>query len=143
MYYIVESSKSFYEATFDLKPVIQRLGFEIQNTHDLSEILRRKGIEIDDDCQVFEVCNYRYMEKLLNLDMRLGLMMPWRISVFTENGATKIGLPRPEAMRAALDQTADVAREVARIMAEVEEKVKGVLGLKKSEQPVDVEVAEE
>ena len=80
MYYIVESSKSFYEATFDLKPVIQRLGFEIQNTHDLSEILRRKGIEIDDDCQVFEVCNYRYKEKLLNLDMRLGLMMPWRIS---------------------------------------------------------------
>lgn len=123
MYYIVESSKSFYEATFDLKPVIQRLGFEIQNSHDLSEILRRKGIEIDDDCQVFEVCNYRYMEKLLNLDMRLGLMMPWRISVFTENGATKISLTRPEAMRAALDQTADVAREVARIVAEVEEKL--------------------
>ena len=34
MSYIVESSKSFYEATFDLEPVIQRLGFVILNVHD-------------------------------------------------------------------------------------------------------------
>ena len=34
MSYIVESSKSFYEATVDLGPVIQRLCFVILNVHD-------------------------------------------------------------------------------------------------------------
>lgn len=102
MVYIVESSKSFYEATFDLEPVVQRLGFDILHVHDLSETLRRKEIGLDDECRIFEICNYRLLEKLLAIDMRLGLTLPWRISVFTENGATKIGLMRPEFLSSLL-----------------------------------------
>lgn len=110
MFYIVESSKSFYEATFDLEPVVQRLGFVVLHRHDLSETLRRKGIELDDDCQVFDICNYRDMEKLLAADLRLALTLPWRISVYTENGATKIGLIRPATLLAAVGGNADLAR---------------------------------
>lgn len=117
MFYCVESSKSFYEATFDLKPVIQRLGFEVQQIHDLGEILQRKGIGLDEDCQVFELCNYRYMERLLTLDMRLGLLLPWRISVFTRDGATWIALgelvPPGEAP----------GPELAALLAEIREKL--------------------
>ena len=117
MSYCVESSKSFYEATFDLKPVIQRLGFEVQQIHDLGEILQRKGIGLDEDCQVFELCNYRYMERLLALDMRLGLCLPWRISVFTRDGATWIALgelvPPGEAP----------GPELAALLAEIREKL--------------------
>lgn len=118
MFYIVESSKSFYEATFDLEPVVQRLGFVILNVHDLAETLRRKEIDLDDECKVFEICNYRLLEKMLLIDMRLSLALPWRISVFTENGATKIGLLRPEAMLAALCQNP----ELSRLAREMEEK---------------------
>jgi hypothetical protein len=70
MHYIVESSKSFYEATFDLVPTIQRLGFVVLATHDLGGLLQRKDIDLDDDCQIVEICNYRYVEKLLAIDMR-------------------------------------------------------------------------
>lgn len=70
-------------------PIVQRLGFVILHIHDLSETLRRKGVELDEDCQVFEICNYRLVEKMLAIDMRLSLSLHWRISVFTENGATK------------------------------------------------------
>lgn len=119
MFYIVESSKSFYEATFDLEPVVQRLGFVVLHSEDLGEMLRRKDIDFADDCQVFDVCNYRQMEKLLAIDMRLALSLPWRISVFTENGATKIGLIRPEPMLAAWGQ--DV--ELTRLAREIEEKL--------------------
>lgn len=119
MYYIVESDKSFYEATFDLEPVVQRLGFVILHVHDLGEILRRKEIDLDDDCQVFEVCNYRHFEKMLAIDIRLSLALPWRISVFTQNGATKIGLIRPQPMLAGLNQNP----ELARIAREIEEKM--------------------
>lgn len=119
MYYIVESDKSFYEATFDLAPVIQRLGFVVLHIHDLGETLRRREIDFDDDCQVFEVGNYRQFEKMLAIDIKLSLVLPWRISVFTENGATKIGLIRPEQMLAGLNQNP----ELARIAREIEEKM--------------------
>ncbi|MGB7503253.1 MAG: DUF302 domain-containing protein [Azonexus sp.] len=110
MFYIVESDKSFYEATFDLEPVIQRLGFVILHVHDLGNTLRRKDSEFDDDCKVFEICNYRQFEKLLAIDMRLSTALPWRISVFTENGATRIGLIRPAPMLAALCEDAGLSR---------------------------------
>ena len=119
MVYVVESSKSFYEATFDLEPVVQRLGFVILHVHDLSETLRRKEIGLDDECRIFEICNYRLLEKLLAIDMRLSLTLPWRISVFTDNGATKIGIIRPESMLSVLGHHA----ELERINCELEEKM--------------------
>ena len=119
MFYIVESSKSFYEATFDLAPVVQRLGFAVLKIHDLGEAQHGKAIELDDECQVFEVSNDRLTGKLLAIDMRLSLGLPWRISVFTENGATKIGLLRPGFLLAGFPQTA----ELARLTLEIEEKL--------------------
>ena len=119
MFYIVESSKSFYEATFDLGPVIQRLGFVILHVHDVSETLRRREIGLDDECQIFDICNYRQVEKLLAIDMRLSLTLPWRISVFTENGATKIGVSRLDSWLAISGDNP----ELARLIAEIESKL--------------------
>jgi len=93
--YIVESSKSFAEAIFDLPPVVQRLGFVVQHVHDLCATQRHKEMALDDECQVFAVANYRLTEQLLAVNMGFSLNLPWRISVFTENGATKIGVVSP------------------------------------------------
>lgn len=119
VFYIVESSKSFYEATFDLPPVVQRLGFVILNVQDTGEMLRRKEIDLDEECQVFDVCNYRQMEKILAIDIRLALTLPWRITVFTEDGATKLGIVRPASLTERLDENPVLAR----VLAEVEEKL--------------------
>jgi uncharacterized protein (DUF302 family) len=119
VFYIVESSKSFYEATFDLGPVIQRLGFVILHVHDISETLRRREIGLDDECQLFDICNYRQIEKLLAIDMQMSLTLPWRISVFTENGATKLGVMRPATLLGSFSTNP----EVLRIAREIEEKM--------------------
>ena len=119
MFYIVESSKSFYEANLDLGPMIERLGFVILHRQDIGEALQRRGVELDEDCQVHEVISYRYAADLLKLDMRLSLSIPWRIAVFTENGATMIGLIRPPALAEALGGNA----RLAEIAAEVEAKL--------------------
>ncbi len=116
-YYIVESSKSFYEANFDLGPVIERLGFSILHRQDIGELLQRRGIDIDEDCQIHEVIHYRYAADLLAIDMRLSLALPWRISVFTENGTTRIGLVRPPALAEACSSDNEAARIVADIEA--------------------------
>lgn len=115
MYYIVESSKTFEQASNDLDAAVKRNGFGVLHVHDLGETLRSKGIEFLEQCRVFEVCNPKQAAKVLSTDMRLNMALPCRISVFTENGTTKIGLIKPAQMLAALssnEQLSEVASEV-------------------------------
>ncbi|MDI1270009.1 MAG: DUF302 domain-containing protein [Hydrogenophaga sp.] len=115
MYYIVETEKSFTQASTDLDSAVKRLGFGVLHVHDLGATLRSKGIAFDEECKVFEVCNPAQAAKVLATDMRLNMALPCRISVFTEKGTTKIGLIKPVQMLSALSQDAalvEVAKEV-------------------------------
>ncbi len=115
MYYIVETDKSFDQASADLDSAVKRHGFGVLHVHDLGATLRSKGIAFDEQCKVFEVCNPAQAAKVLSTDMRLNMALPCRISVFTDKGKTKIGLIKPVQMLSALSQDAvlaQVAKEV-------------------------------
>ncbi|MDP2325525.1 MAG: DUF302 domain-containing protein [Gammaproteobacteria bacterium] len=115
MYYIVETSKSFDEASADLESAVKRHGFGVLHVHDLGATLRGKGIAFSEQCRVFEVCNPGQAAKVLSADMRLNMALPCRISVFTEQGKTRIGLIKPAQMLSQLSQDpalVQVAREV-------------------------------
>ena len=98
MYYIVESDKSFDQACTDLDAAVKRNGFGVLHVHDLGTTLRSKGIAFTQECKVFEVCNPAQAAKVLATDMRLNMALPCRISVYTEQGRTKIGMIGPETM---------------------------------------------
>jgi len=106
MYYIVETEKSFDQASADLDSAVKRLGFGVLHVHDLGSTLRSKGIAFEEQCKVFEVCNPAQAAKVLSTDMRLNMALPCRISVFTDKGRTKIGLIKPAQMLSALSQEA-------------------------------------
>ncbi len=115
MYYIVETDKSFDQASADLDSAVKRHGFGVLHVHDLGATLRSKGMAFDEQCKIFEVCNPAQATKVLATDMRLNMALPCRISVFTEKGKTKIGLIKPVEMLSALSQDAglvQVAKEV-------------------------------
>lgn len=115
MYYVVESGKSFEQAAADLDAAVKRNGFGVLHVHDLGNTLRGKGLEFAEQCRVFEVCNPQQAAKVLATDMRLNMALPCRISVYTENGATRIGMIQPATMLAALSPDpalAQVAQEV-------------------------------
>lgn len=118
MYYIVETNKSFNQASTDLESAVMRHGFGVLHVHDLGATLRGKGIVFDEECKVFEVCNPGQAAKVLSADMRLNMALPCRISVFTEQGKTKIGLIKPVPMLSALSQNAALVQ----VAKEVEEK---------------------
>lgn len=120
MYYIVDSEKSFEQAVSDLDIAVKDNGFGVLHIHDLGNTLRSKGIDFKENCKVFEVCNPQQAAKVLATDMRLNMALPCRISVFTENEKTKIGLIKPEEMLAALS-TNELLLETAK---EVEIKTK-------------------
>ena len=113
MYYIVETGKSFDQAAADLESAVTRNGFGVLHVHDLGETLRSKGVDFKGQCRIFEVCNPTQASKVLATDMRLNMALPCRISVFTDEGRTKIGLIRPEEMLASLSED-ETLRQVAR-----------------------------
>ena len=115
MYYIVESDKSFQQASADLEAAVKHHGFGVLHVHDLGATLRSKGIQFEHECKVFEVCNPVQAAKVLARDMQLNMALPCRISVFAEQGRTKIGLIRPIQMLSALSQDPEllkIAKEV-------------------------------
>ena len=118
MYYTVETSKSFNQASTDLEAAVLGHGFGVLHVHDLGATLRSKGIAFSEECKIFEVCNPAQAAKVLAVDMRLNMALPCRISVYTEKNKTKIGLIKPVPMLAALSQD-PILTQVAK---EVEEK---------------------
>ncbi len=119
IYYIAETNKPFDQAAADLEAAVKRHGFGVLHVHDLGSTLRSKGIAFEQNCKIFEVCNPVQAGKVLSADMRLNMALPCRISVFTENGATKIGTIRPAEMLAMLSQEPALAQ----IASEVEAKI--------------------
>ena len=109
MYYIVDSGKTLDEAAADLEAAVQRNGFGVLHIHDLGTTLRSKGVPFEEDCRVFEICNPGQAAKVLSADMRLNMALPCRISVFTENGSTRIGMIRPADTLSALSDDPAVA----------------------------------
>jgi uncharacterized protein (DUF302 family) len=115
MFYIVDTNKSFSQASSDLESAVIRNGFGVMHIHDLGNTLRAKGVAFDEECKVFEVCNPVQAAKVLSTDMRLNMALPCRISVYTEKGKTKIGLIKPVQMLSALstdEALVAVAKEV-------------------------------
>jgi uncharacterized protein (DUF302 family) len=78
MYYIVETNKSFEQASNDLEAAVKSHDFSVLHIHDLGMTLRDKGIEFTQECKVFEVCNPIQAAKVLAIDMRLNMALPCR-----------------------------------------------------------------
>ena len=104
MYYIVDTKKSFNQASTDLQSAVIHHGFGVLHVHDLGTTLRSKGIAFDEECKIFEVCNPQQAARVMSIDMRLNMALPCRISVYTEQGNTQIGLIKPVQMLSALSQ---------------------------------------
>ncbi|MCB1843430.1 MAG: DUF302 domain-containing protein [Halioglobus sp.] len=117
MYYLVDTDKPFEQASADLDAAVKRNGFGVLHVHDLGATMRSKGVAFEEECRVFEVCNPQQAAKVLASDMRLNMALPCRISVFTEQGRTRIGLIRPVDMLSSLSE--DPA--LLQVASEVEE----------------------
>jgi len=115
MYYVVETNKPFEQASTDLEAAVKSNSFGVLHIHDIGNTLRSKGITFAEQCRVFEVCNPVQAAKVLATDMRLNMALPCRISVYTENNKTKIGMIKPAKVLASLSQDpalAVIAKEV-------------------------------
>ena len=117
MKYIVESQKSLDQAATDLEAAVAKHQFGVLHVHDLQATLKNKGIDFPNGCKVFEVCNPHKANTVLNEDMSLNMALPCRISVWEENGTTKIGMLSPKALLSALSDSAVLAKVAEEVEA--------------------------
>ncbi len=95
--YTVTSPKSFTEAERGVQDAVAAKGFRVLHVHDIQATFAEKGIQRD-PYKIIEVCNVKYANQALKADTLIGLMMPCKINVFVENGATTISLLKPSLL---------------------------------------------
>ena len=115
MKYIVTSIKSVEQAAIDLESAVKKHKFGVLHTLNLRQTLHGKGFELANDCLVFDVCNPQKAKDVLDMDMSMNLALPCRISVYSENQQTYIGMISPKAMLAMLSDSAELATAASEV----------------------------
>lgn len=123
MYYIASTTKSVDAAARDLEAAVRRHSFGVLHVLDLQRTLIDKGYPLDAQCRIYEVCSPQQATRVLRKDIRLNMALPCRISVFQDEGVTKIGSILPSQTLRALS----LDRELGDIAAEVEATIKAIV----------------
>ncbi|MDI1229276.1 MAG: DUF302 domain-containing protein [bacterium] len=123
MKYIADTDKTMTQAANDLQEAVKASGFGVLHTYDLKATLKSKGIDIPHECQIFEICSPKQAAAVLAEDMSINMALPCRISVWQQDGKTKIGMIPPKAMLESLSNS-PVLKKIAE---EVEAKMKEMI----------------
>ena len=125
MLHVVETTKDIDTAAQDLADAVQRHGFGVLHTYDLKAKMKEKGVEFGNECRILEVCNPRKAAQVLSTNMDMSLALPCRISVYQDEGKTRIGTILPSKLMGLFpgsDQLRPVAEEVeGAILAMIED----------------------
>jgi len=114
MLHIVESKKPLDRVAKDLEEAVTRHKFGVLGVHDLRATMAKKGVAFARECRIFEVCNPQQAKKVLEANLEISTALPCRISVYEEDGTTKLATIKPTAMLALYSTPGleGVAREV-------------------------------
>ena len=123
MRYIVESNKTPAAAVEDLRAAVTKHGFGVLHAYDLRETLTAKGFPLPHACHILEVCNPQQASKVLAEDMGMNIALPCRISVYEEDGKTKIATALPTKLLGALSDSPALAA----VASDVETKMKAMM----------------
>ena len=92
---IKDSQLSVEEVIEKLKEAVPNNKFGILHSYDIKQTLASKGQTLTEECHVFEICNPVVAKNILEMDMDLASVLPCRISVYTKDGTTKVGMASP------------------------------------------------
>lgn len=92
MQYMEVSNKSVQEVVDCLKEVSSKYKYGIQHIHNVTETLKSKGINLGNECQIVDICNPIIAQKFLSEDMSFSIIMPCKISVYSQDGETMIAM---------------------------------------------------
>jgi len=125
MHYIIESQKNIDEVAKRLVNNIQKNGFGVLHVHNLEETMNNKGVELGESCLIYEICNPLIAKEVLSEDMSMNMVLPCRISLYTDQGETRIGMITPSTLM----HESSHEEELKKIALTVEEKIKKIINI--------------
>ncbi|MGG1552320.1 DUF302 domain-containing protein [Paenibacillus ferrarius] len=105
-HYTVETNQSIEEAIASLENNLKEEKFGVLWHLDMQEKLREKGVDFDQRYHILEVCNPVEAKRVLSENAIVGYFLPCKITVYEDQGKTKIGLPKPTALIGMVDSGA-------------------------------------
>ena len=123
MHYIIKSKKNIDEVAANLETNITQNGFGILHMHNLQETMHDKGVELEEACLIYEICNPLIAKEVLNEDMSMNVVLPCRISLYTDKGETKVGMITPSTLM----HESSHEEELKKIALSVEDKIKKII----------------
>jgi len=122
--YTVSSNHSTEETIERLKTALAEVSFGVLWEFDLAKKFAEKELTFDDQYHILEVCNPKEAHRVVSAERRAGYFLPCKLAVYTENGQTKVAMPRPTALIGLVEEEElkQVALDVEQQLIEVIEK---------------------
>ncbi|ARK30666.1 DUF302 domain-containing protein [Halalkalibacter krulwichiae] len=96
--YTIETSNTMEDTIEKLKATLMEEKFGVLWEFDIQAKLQEKGLEFNEPYKVLEVCNPHEAKRVLDKNKMVGYFLPCKIVVYTDQGKTKIGMPKPSAL---------------------------------------------
>ena len=97
-HYTKEVTMNVKEAVEKVESALKEESFGVLWNLDLAQKLQDKGLDFNEEVVVLEVCNPHEAKKVLEQSMLVSYFLPCKITVYTENGTTKIGMAKPSKL---------------------------------------------
>ena len=120
--HVVDSSKSVADAQAAFEAAAQKRKFGVLHTYDLKQTLAGKGFTLEPEVRVLEVCSPPHAHRVLTSEIAMNMALPCRVSIWQDQGRTKVGMVLPTAMLKVMTDSkelAEIADEVERALIEM------------------------
>ena len=97
-------------------------GFGVLGVVDIKQKMNAKGVAFEPDCRIYEVCNPRRAKEVLEKDLSISTALPCRISVYDEDGQTKLSTILPTEMLRLFQQP-----QLESVAKDVEEQIAAII----------------
>ncbi|MBY6038073.1 DUF302 domain-containing protein [Fictibacillus nanhaiensis] len=94
-HYTVETTMTMEEAALKLEEQLKEEKFGVLWQFNVKEKLQEKGLDYNDDFLILEVCNPQEAMEVLTQNKMIGYFLPCKMVLYSEEGKTKIGMPKP------------------------------------------------
>ncbi|WP_026688812.1 DUF302 domain-containing protein [Alteribacter aurantiacus] len=101
--FTVKTDKNPVEVVNDLEMSLKDESFGVLWSFNVKEKLEEKGLGYDDDYYILEVCNPKDAKHVLELTKMTGYFLPCKVVVYTHNGETFVGMPKPTSLMEHVD----------------------------------------
>ncbi len=122
MIYKIETDKTFEEVVDTFENVAKEKGFGTLKIYNFTQILKEKNFPIDKQIAVFEICNPKFAQEVLNRNSEVAMFLPCKVSLVHEEGKTSLSILEPQEILVLLK-----AQGLKKLFEEVDELLKEIL----------------